>query len=481
MAFNHGVRIQEIPTAIVPPVNTEGCLPVFIGTAPVHTAKSPAEANKPVLCYSLAEAVEQLGYSEDWKKYTLCEAMYSQFQLFNVAPVVFINVFDITKHKTSVSNKTITVTKRVATIEDSVIPSTLICKVSDGGATLVEGTDYEKAYDEVGSLVINILSTSQYNTASTLSVSYDKADTTKVTQADIIGGIDSTTGKYQGVEAVNAVYSKFGIVPGQIAAPGWSHIPAVAAVMVAKAGNINGLFRAIVHTDIPTDTVKKYSDVKEWKARNNYGSDNQTALWPMVQLGNKKFHLSTQIVGVSGQTDAANGDIPYESPSNKGIQCNGLCLQDGTEVDMNLENANYLNSQGIITALNIGNGYKLWGNEMACYPENTDPKDRFMCVRKMFNWHRQTFILTYFKKVDKPLNRRLIDSIVDSENIRLNGLVGQEALISGSVEFLDNDNPVTNLIDGIATFYTRLTPPVPAREIVDKVEFDPNAMKSLFQ
>ncbi len=481
MAFNHGIRIQEIPTSIVPPVNTEGCLPVFIGTAPLHLAKAPVEANTPVLCYSFSEAVEQLGYSDDWEKYTLCEAMYSQFQLFNVAPVVFINVLDVSVHKTEVANQNVTITAHTGVIKDAVIISSLVVKDKTGNNTLAKTTDYELINDADGSLVIKLTPTSQFESNDTLKVSYDKVDTSKITTTNIIGGVDSVTGKRKGLEAINSVYSKFGIVPGQVSAPGWSNKPEVSAVMVAKVSNINGLFRAIAHTDIPTDTVKKYSDVKEWKAKNNYTSDNQTALWPMVKLGDKKFHLSTQIVGCSGQVDAANGDIPYESPSNKQIQCNGVCLSDGTEVDMNLENANYLNSQGIITALNMGNGYKLWGNEMACYPGNTDPKDRFMCVRKMFNWHRQTFILTYFNKVDRPLNRRLIDTIVDSENIRLNGLVGQEALIAGSVEFLERDNPITNLIDGISTFYTKLTPPVPAREIVDKVEFDPNAMKSLFQ
>lgn len=481
MAFNHGIRIQEIPTSIVPPVNTQGCLPVFIGTAPVHLASAPVAANTPVICYSFSEAVEQLGYSDDWEKFTLCEAMYSQFQLFNVAPVVFINVVDSQAHKKTVANQTATVIERNSTITDAVLLDTLVVKDATGANTLVKGTDYECIHDDTGNTVVKIIPTSKYKSSENIKVSFEKIDTSMISTTDIIGGVDGTTGKAKGLEAINTVFSKFGIVPGQVAAPGWSHKPEVAAVMIAKVSNINGMFRAVAHTDIPTDTVRKYSDVKDWKSRNNYTSDNQTALWPMVKLGNKKFHLSTQIIGVSGQVEASNGDIPYESPSNKSIQCNGLCLADGTEVDMNLDNANYLNSQGIITALNMGNGYKLWGNEMACYPSNTDPKDRFLCVRKMFNWHRQTFILTYFQKVDRPLNRRLIDTIVDSENIRLNGLVGQEALIAGSVEFLEKDNPITSLIDGVATFYTKLTPPVPAREIVDKVEFDPNAMKTLFQ
>lgn len=479
--FNHGIRVQEVPTTIIPPVNTQGCLPVFFGTAPLHLAKNPTPVNTPVLCYTYQEAVEALGYSDDWEKYTLCEAIYSQFALFATAPVVFVNVLDPKTHKDSAVNQSVAVINGVGTITDPVLVDTLVVKSSTSGSALTKGTDYTVTHDDVGNVLVHVIPTGSANSASNLYASFDKLEPTRVTKRDIIGGVDNETGAYKGLEALNSVFSKFSIVPGQIAAPGWSHDPEVAAIMSAKVSNVNGMFTAIAHTDIPTDTVKSYSAASEWKKTNNYTSKYQVAYWPKVKLGGKTFHMSTQAVGVAGTVEASNGDIPFESPSNKPIKGNGLCLKDGTEVIMQLENANYLNSQGIVTAMNMVGGWRLWGNEMACYPANTDPKDRFICVRKMFNWHAQTFIQTYFEKVDNPLRKRLIDTIVDSENIRLNGLVGQEALIAGRVEFRQLDNPITNLIDGIATFYTYLTPPVPAREIVNKIEFDPMAYKTLFQ
>ena len=42
---------------------------------------------------------------------------------------------------------------------------------------------------------------------------------------DIIGGIDNATGKPEGLELVNSVFPMFGLVPGQVGAPGWSHDP----------------------------------------------------------------------------------------------------------------------------------------------------------------------------------------------------------------------------------------------------------------
>ena len=56
----------------------------------------------------------------------------------------------------------------------------------------------------------------------------------------------------------------------------------------------------------------------------------------------------------------------------------------------------------------------LWGNETACYPADTDVKNYFTCVSRMFGWVANSLILTYWSKVDKKMTRRLIDSIVDS-------------------------------------------------------------------
>ena len=155
-------------------------------------------------------------------------------------------------------------------------------------------------------------------------------------------------------------------------------------------------------------------------------------------------------------------------------------MADGTEVILGPDEANYLNGQGVVTALNFVGGWKLWGNRTGCYPSNTDAKDAFISIRRMFNWHAQTFILTYWAKVDKPITKRLIQTIIDSENIRLNGLVARGALLGARVEFQDTENPVTNLLDGIITFHTYFTPPTPAREIENIIEYDPQYFNTLF-
>ena len=481
MAYFHGVRVSEIPTAVITPVQTTAGLPIVFGTAPVHLTEHPEEyISKPVICYEYKEAVAALGYSTDWGNYTLCEAMYTEFYLYAVKPIVFVNVLDPKKHRTTVAEKTVPLVKGEAVIADSVIKSTLGVKDGIGGNKLVEYEDYTAEWNDDGELVITDIAGGPDSGLANFAVSYDKVDASKVTYADIIGGVDSN-GNVTGLELLNSIYTMFSLVPGIVAAPGWSQNPEVAAVMKAKAMAINTIFRCIALTDVDTEACRKYADVNQWKNNNGYTGVNQVVCWPCAKMGEHVYHMSTHIMGIIGVMDAANTDVPYQSPSNLSMQATGICLKDGTEVSLTLEQANLLNSQGIMTALNFVGGWKSWGDYTGAYPSSTDVKDTFICVRRMFDWQYQTFILTYWQKVDRPLTKRLVRSIVDSEQIRLNGLVSREFLLGAEVQFLESENPVTDLLAGIFRVHIRLTPPVPAQDIESILEYDTNYFKRLFE
>lgn len=488
MAYFHGARASEVPTSIVTPVNTTAGLPVVFGTAPVHLTDDPAaHVNKPVICYSWDEAVKALGYSGDWDKYTLCEVMYSEFKLYAVAPIVFVNVLDPAKHKKSVTNEEHALAAKTdgngkeAVVGKPVLLSTLTVKATaESEAALTEGTDYTAAYDDDGRLIVTALATGALKSATSVYLTYDEVDPSAVTANDVIGGA-SVDGLSKGLELIDAIYTMLSLVPGMILAPGFSENPTVAAVMKAKAQKISGLFPCITIADIDTREVTNYQQANEWKNKNSYTANNQVVCWPCVRQGDMIFHMSTHIMGIIGVVDAANTDVPYQSPSNQGMQATGLCLADGKEVTLSLPQANLLNSQGIMTGLNFNGGWKSWGNYTGAYPSNTDVKDSFICVRRMFNWQYQTFILTYWQKVDQPLTPRLIRTIVDSETIRLNGLVARGYLLGARVEFRERDNPTTDLLQGIIRFHSYITPPVPAQEIDDIFEYDVSNFSTLFE
>lgn len=482
MAYRHGVYGSEVPTSLVPMTQVSAGLPVVFGTAPLHLATDPAGANQPKLCYTYKEAVEMFGYSKDWDKYSLCEFMYSQFSLFNMAPVVLVNVLDPAVHKTSVTLEETAMEKGVSIVKEPVMLNTLCVYASEAGQQLTENVDYTAAYNDDEELVITAIEGGAISAQATIIyISYDKLNPAAVDDDDIIGGVDISTGDYEGLELVNAVFPKFGLVPGIIAAPGYSHKPAVAAVMKAKTTNINGHFEAICVCDADVEACPKYSDVSSWKNLKNYTDPYQVLCWPMVALGGVKYHMSTQWVGVCCKTDATHSDIPYKSPSNESLQADSALNAEDKEIILDTATAAYLNGQGVITALNFIGGWKLWGNRTCAYPSNTDVKDSLIAIRRMFNYINNTLITTFWSKVDDPTNKRLIRTIVDSANIWLNGLTAREFILGGRVEFREEDNTTTDLMDGIVRFHVFVCPASPAREIEFIQEYDPSYIATLFE
>lgn len=470
MAYYHGVSTRQIETSVSTPVTAGSGIAFVVGTAPVHVVGG--KINVPILANNYSEAVAALGYSDDWSKYSLCEVIYSHFKLYGVSPVIFVNVLDPAKHKTTVPATNIDLTEGKAYLPLEAIKSTVVVKNEGGSTPYTLESDYDLFYDN-GKLVIEVLDGGTIPQAATkLNVAYSKVDPALVTDAEVIGGFNVTTKETTGFELIDKVFPMFGIVPDVLLCPGWSHKAEVAAIMSSKAQNINGIFEGKALIDVDTTAVKHYADAPAWKKAQNINAKTQILCFPMCKLGGKVFHMSTQAAGLMAKVDSENGDSPCESPSNKLLQINSTVLADGTEVALDLQQANFLNSNGIVTALNFIGGFVLWGNETACFPASTDVKDYFICVSRMFGWVSNSVILTYWSKIDSKLNRRLIDSIIDSLNIWLNGLTSEEKLLGGRVEFKEEENSTTSIMAGKAVFHIYMTPPSPAKELEFILEYD---------
>jgi len=91
MAIRHGIYISEVATQIQAPVQIDSGICVAIGTAKIAQ-------DKPVICYTYKEFVENFGYVGDFDNYTLEEVAATFFKLYNVAPVICINALNGTKH-----------------------------------------------------------------------------------------------------------------------------------------------------------------------------------------------------------------------------------------------------------------------------------------------------------------------------------------------------------------------------------------------
>ncbi len=477
-----GVHVYEKATSVqTPKVATVG-IPFVVGTAPVQSAAKPAKSNVPVLVTSWDEAVEKLGFSYDWESYTLCEFMYSHLQLFGAQPVIFCNINDPASMKREEAAADYTVADHRVAVSVDAIADTIKVSVAEGAGeaattrALERDTDYSILYDRDDTdtyvCIVELLEDGSAYDAETVSVAYSAADPKTATVADVVDG----------VAQVDACLTAVGLVPDLVAAPGWSHNTVVAAVMATKAAAINGLFKgkAVIDADSGEDGVTEYSQLSGYKNKNNFVDVDQIICWPMVQLGDYRFHLSTQLCGLMATVDAGNRGIPYESPSNKNLKMDACVLKDGTPVNLTWNQVDLIaGSWGVVTAVNfLDSGWVAKGNYTACYPGNTDVKDQFIPVSRMFDFIGNTLIRTFWSKLDKPMTPALRDSILQTCNIWLGGLTGGGYLYGARAEMLAEENPLTSLLDGIITLHIYNAPPVPAQEIDFILEYDVSYMET---
>lgn len=483
MAYQHGVYTREQATSMSAATNSTAGLQVVFGTAPIYQLADLTGVTAPRLCSSYAEAVAALGYDTNFEAFTLNQSIKASFELFGVAPIVLVNVLDPnkTQHVTNVSKpteQTVTGGSFVISAEQEPVPyvlrATLTVSAQTSGDPLIAGTDYTVEYDEDGLATVTLTSATAkalakvYVTYKAIKLTGGK---TAVTATEITTAIS---------DKLREVYPRFGMTPGLLLAPGYSKDPNVAAVMQGACENINGVYscECILDVDCGASGARTYDAVKQVKESKGLTSPHAYAYWPMAQVGDYRLSLSAIMGALTAATDAANGDVPSLSPSNKSLPgVTGLCLEDGTEVILDQAQANVVNSAGIGTVLNL-NGFKAWGNNTCAYPSTTDPKDRWIAVRRFFTWRSNSLIQTYFERVDSPANYRIIEAIVDAENVNGNAYVAAGACAAYQCEFRSDENPTTQILDGTIKFHLTLAPYNPAECIEFTLEFDPTAIAS---
>lgn len=471
MAITHGIETSKLRTSVSTPATVASGIHFVVGTAPVHTVDG--KVNEVVLLNTYEEAAQLIGYSDDWKKYSLCEEVYTAFSLYGIAPIVVVNVLDPKKHKKSVDGEELTVADNQITLPYETIESSI--KITGKTA----GEDYGVLYSD-GKCIVEFLE----DTTGTMTVSHDEVDPSLVTKKEIIGGYDVSTHKSTGFELIDNVFPKYTLAPDMLLCPNWSHDSEVAAIMSAKAENINGVFDADAILDIDTTEkgVTYYTDAPEFKKKKNFTKANELVCFPRLRLGETDFNYSTQLAALISQVDNTGeygGGTPCESASNKSLQADSMVLANGEEVLLDVQKANYLNDNGIITALNFYNGFVSWGNYTAAFPSSSDPVDYFYSISRMFKWVAKTVVLTYWSSIDGKMTRRLIDTILQGVNDWLNGLTSEEKILGGRVEFREDENTETALMAGKARFHVYLTPPSPMQKMEWVFEYDVSYLSAL--
>lgn len=469
--FQHGSYSKEVPTSLRGMVSAKNPI-LVVGTAPINMGDI-TNVNRAQLVTSAEEAMKYFGGTSDLS-FTISEVLDACLNLYNVKPIVAINVLDPAKHKTEKTKSAIVVTENKVTLEESgIILSTLTVKIASQQEALPQDK-YNAYFNNSGKVIIEIIGEG----IPQIDVEYSFLDISKVTKSDILGGIDPNTLEKQGFECIDEVFNKYSMIPGLIIAPGFSHEPEVKAIIEAKASSINSKYGAMGIVDLPEET--QYGDAILKKKELNIVDEDLLLCFGKGKLGDKIYHMSTLAAGSMSSIDAGNDGVPYESPSNKNLKVNALVIKtdDGyKEILLDEEQqANLLNENGIVTAIRRSNGFVLWGNRTSAYQPggSTDPKDIWIPVKRMFKYISNVIIMNTAQDVDKPMTYSRAELIQNTVNVYLAGLVSAQKLLGGRIEFLREENPLGDMLEGKFKWHIYIGAVLPGESLHFILEYDPS-------
>lgn len=468
MAYKHGAY-GEITSSRVTDAKQSDVVAAYIGTAPINLIRGYAEkalVNMPIKVANMSDTQSKLGYSDNWEAFTLCEAFAEHFDntVGNVGPIYVVNVLDPDTHKKAEKTTTeLTFTNQRAEFEsDDIILDTFAI------ADKVEGVDYSLEYNfSKGTVVVKLL---KADAAEAVQCSYNTVDASAVEEADIIGQT-TEDGQYTGLHAMKLIYQYHNAVLNMLAAPGWSHIPAIYKAMVSTVQKLNGHWDGFVNADIPLETaegeaINTIAKALAWKEANGYTSEFSKVYWPMVKDGGGRvFHLSTAGQATMLRVDLSHDGVPFESPSNKEIMATAQYFGEGSKnKGFDQQTGNSLNEKGVTTACFWGGQWVLWGPHTAAFVYNGSMEGReiFDVNIRMLEYITNSFQLDHGTKIDQPMTPQDKETILNEEKEKLDTLTGIGALIgTPSVEFLETENSEADMMNGdfVWNFSVTNTPP----------------------
>jgi len=487
--YKHGAYgvIQAVRSRVAD--ESQGAI-VYVGTAPVHNVDGGANnVNKPIVVNNIAEARKYFGYSDEWDKYTLCEAMHVHLENKGVGPLVFINVLNPATHKASESgtvsktpeNGRVTIPAAQDIILDSVV-------VKSGNTAKIKGTDYAIAYNvEKKTITISELTAGALGT-SALTITYNTIDASAVTTADVIGASDGL-GLNTGIFAIKNVYQLTGYIPAYLAAPGFSSVPAVHAAMYQNSVKVNGHWDVYMFVDLPIvngETPLTLDTAKTYKNGNGYTKENETVFFPLAQgTDGKIYHLSVLAAANFQELLLAQDGIPYKTASNTDCSLiENLYLgasNTGRIYDDSIINEK-LNKNGIASAAYVGGRWAIWGCHSADYDqENGDQINVAETNRMMLYYISNDFQHRRTPDVDKPMTANDLQTIIAEEQTRVDALLNIGALTRGVVTLNADAQARSDIMNGDYSFLFDITTTPLAKSLTAIVNWTDEGFVTYFE
>jgi phage tail sheath protein FI len=296
------------------------------------------------------------------------------------------------------------------------------------------------------------------------------------TTTSVIGGVNTGTGKYEGVHAFLGAESALGVAPRILIAPGFTHqrTGSTANPVVAELLGIAERLRAVIIADAPSTTdAAAITYVGDWGSKRVFVHDPFDT--KLDSLGNTiNVPASARIAGQICKQDNENGF--WWSPSNQEV--NGII---GTQraIDFQLSDpnsrSNLLNAANVATTIRQ-NGYRLWGNRTC----SADPKWAFLSVVRTADIINDSLVRAHLWAVDRNITKTYVQDVIEGVNDYLRHLVKIGAILGGTCWADPDLNTPDQIAQGKVYFDFDFTPPYPAEHITFRSHMVDNYLKEIF-
>lgn len=446
MAFHHGSETTRVNGGSVAVSTVDGAIIGIVGTAPMGAV------NELTVCLTkkdFAKFGTILGQG-----FTLPDA-FDILARYASGQVYVVNVLDTAKHRTTVSNETLTLDSNTLTAQTAK-QGLLSLSITANGVALNEGADYTVDL-QTGEITFA-------RSQTTLKATYTYADPTKVTEDDIKGGVDSLTGKRKGFELLRDGFNLFGADAKILICPEYDKTASCAAALATLADQMH----AKAYIQLPKGT----SLSKAIAGRGPMGTINASAsnenvrhFFPYaVGSSNSLESLATHAAGLRMKVDVDHGY--WFSTSNRELSgVIGMEIPLTARVDDLQSETNRLNAVGITTIFNsFGTGFRLWGNRSSNFPTVTHISC-FEVASRTGDIIDESIRQAELQFIDQPIDDALLDSFVETIDTFLRS---QKSLVGYSVGLDYEYDLVDAFSQGQIPLIYDYTPKIPGERISNK-------------
>ncbi|THA21162.1 phage tail protein [Histophilus somni] len=447
MPYHHGTETKRVNGGSVPVTTVDGAIIGIVGTAPVGAV------NELKLCLTKKDFA-QFGNLYD-KGYTLPDAL-DILSRYQAGQVYVVNVLDPAKHRTQVSSESLTLDK-----------DTLIAHTAHAGLIELSLNDSSGAVNQDDYTVNMLTGEIKLKAAKEeLTATYTYADPTKVTEQDIKGAVETSTGKRTGFEMLRAGFNLFGSDAKILICPHYDTQATMATALETLASQLNAI--AYIQAPKATTLAKALAGRGPEGTINFKTSSDRTHLFYPHVLGERNTleSLATHAAGLRMKTDVDQGY--WFSTSNRQLKgVIGVEIPLTARVDDIQSETNRLNAVGITTVFNsFGTGFRLWGNRLACYPTVTHITN-FEVVQRTADIIDESIRRVELQFVDRPIDDALLDSLLGT----IETYMGTLKSIVGFSVWLDPDADLVDAFSrGNVPIKYKFTPKIPAERITNTSE-----------